>query len=133
MRRFFVEVLYWLPVGAIPIANGILRFTLYQPAVGSFTAGLVSTALDILLILGYAILLQRRRPLAGGSMRLWRGVLWLTLSTLNHFLLGHFLFGIPFAELAVKYGILSGETWAVISLVILFAPWLAGLRRRATA
>jgi hypothetical protein len=30
-----------------------------------------------------------------------------------------------------KYGIPSGETWALISIVILLAPWLAGLRRPA--
>lgn len=131
MRRFLFELLVWLPVGAIPIVNGILRFTVYRPILGESVAGLASTALDMLLILGYAMLLQRKRPLIDSSMRLWRGILWLALSTANHFLLGHYLFGLSFAALAGKYGFLSGETWALISLVILFAPWLAGLRRSA--
>lgn len=126
MRGAIVQFVLWLPVGAIPVANGVVRFTLYGPVLGEPSASLASSGLDILLIVGYAVVLERRSPLAGLAPRLRRGVLWLALSTLSHFLLGHFVFGLLFAELVGKYDIRAGETWGLISAAILVAPWLAG-------
>lgn len=118
------ELVKWLPVGIIPILNGIIRMATYGKTLPSLPSGLVSSALDVALIALYALLLQRK----DGSVKTpprFRGGLWLALSTFSHFMVGHFAFGLSWWELARKYDVFQGQTWGVISLAIALSPALA--------
>lgn len=131
LARIGTEFAIWLPVGAIPIANGIVRMTTYGPGLTPGAGTAISTVFDVVLILGYAAFLQHRHPAAGIGCR--RGLIWTALSTANHFLLGHFAFGLSWRDLIAKYDVSAGETWVLISVAILAAPTVAQIvtRRRA--
>lgn len=115
------EILGWLPVGAIPIASGMLRLTTYQAWLGESLACVVSSGVDAVLVFLYARWLDARRPAPPRS----RGVLWLALTTTAHFGLGLAVFGMTIGQLADKYRLWEGELWGLVSLVVLVAPWLA--------
>jgi hypothetical protein len=114
------DLLVWLPVGAIPYANGMLRLTTYQATLGEPAASIVSTTLDVLGIAVWAWYAGRHWP--APSLR--RGLVWLAATTTMHFVGNTFLFGMSQAQLAAKYRIQDGELWSVVSLWVLIAPWL---------
>jgi len=116
------EVLAWLPVGLIPIANGVLRMMTYQVWLAEPWSSLLSSTLDVTFIVLYANWLEKKRPHRRPA---FRGLVWVILSTLNHFLLGLALFGLSLADLLSKYAIMRGETWLLISASILVAPSVA--------
>jgi hypothetical protein len=122
LRRVAREGASWLPVGIVPILNGAVRMLTYGPRLGEPRASLLSSALDVLLVLAWARHVERRRPVAtwGGAAR--RGILWLALTTASHFGLGAFVFGISWGALASKYDLRAGELWGLVSLAILVAP-----------
>lgn len=125
LRTFSYELLKWLPVGFIPIFNGIIRMTTYGRILGDFSSSLISSSFDIALIIFYAILIRRRETPSHGYNPKTRGFLWVAASTLNHFMLGHFGFGLSMSGLIKKYDIFGGETWLFISLIIFLAPLIA--------
>ena len=115
----------WLPVGVIPIVNGAIRLLVYGRWVGEPLASIVSSALDVSLVLAYAGLVQRRSPVTTRSAAARRGLLWIALTTSNHFGLGAFVFGISLGALLAKYDLFRGELWLLVSLAIFAAPALA--------
>lgn len=119
------EILGWLPVGAIPIGNGLLRLATYQARLGEPFASVVSSCADVLLVLLYARWLQRRRP----AHALRRGALWLSLTTATHFGLGLGVFGMTLGQLVGKYRVWDGELWGLVSLCVFAAPWVAARTR----
>ncbi len=127
----------WVPVGVIPILNGALRMMLYARALGEPRASMLSSALDVIVVGAYACLAQRRWPVAGWGPAVGRGLLWISMTTLAHFGLGAFVFGIPVPALVAKYDLLGGETWLLVSLAILAAPvfgrWRSGARGNRAA
>ncbi len=132
-RKIFSEILIWLPVGIVPIFNGVIRMVTYGKVIGDPAASLISSAFDIALVLFYAFFIQNRAP---ASLPLRRGMFWLAMSTLNHFLLGHFVFNVPWDGLLNKYNIFELQTWGAITAVIALAPLLANFfptRRRVSA
>jgi hypothetical protein len=120
------DVLLWVPVGLMPIGNGLIRLTIYQHAVGEQIAGWISALLDCGLIVFYAAFLTppRSAPL--------RSATWLACTTTLHFALGLLVFAIPIWELLLKYNLLHGEPWLVVNLAIVLAPWLADRLFRCT-
>ena len=58
------------------------------------------------------------------------GVLWLVLTLAFEFLVGHYVFHKPWAELTEDYHVLRGRIWPLVLLVVLFAPLWAGRLRR---
>lgn len=114
------EILGWLPVGAIPIANGLLRLATYQAWLGEPFASVVSSFADVVLVLLYARWLGRRWP----AHALQRGFLWLSLTTATHFGLGLGVFGMTVDQLAGKYRVWDGELWGLVSLCVFAAPWV---------
>lgn len=128
MRQLAIELLQWLPVGAMPIINGAIRLATYQEALGEPAAGWVSAGLDCLFVMTYAAVLPpARRPAV-------RMTVWLAATTLLHFALGGLVFGMAPTELLGKYNIAAGEAWLLVNLAIAAGPWLGvRLRRRRAA
>jgi hypothetical protein len=118
------ELGLWVPVGLIPILNGALRMSLYARWLGEPWASRLSSALDVLLLGTYACFAQRRWPVVTRGGAVSRGLLWISMTTSNHFILGAFVFGIPWPALVDKYDLLDGELWPLVSLAILAAPVL---------
>ncbi|MBM4059930.1 MAG: hypothetical protein FJ265_02390 [Planctomycetes bacterium] len=123
---FLVEILAWLPVGAVPIVNGLLRLGTYQKLLGEPAASIVSSCADMVLVYLYARWLARLGPV--NALR--RGVTWLALTTATHFGLGLLVFGMAVGQLLAKYRIQDGETWLVVTVFVFLAPLLAAPGRR---
>lgn len=117
------EVLRWIPVGLAPLANGVLRMTTYQHAIGEQAAGWVSSGLDVAAIVAWATFL------APPADRRLRAGVWLVSTTVFHFVLGQ-AFGMTVWDSVRKYDIAAGEPWLLVSAVVGASPWLAAALRR---
>ena len=57
------------------------------------------------------------------------GALWLVLTLAFEFLVGHYVFHKPWAELTEDYHVLRGRIWPLVLLLVLFGPlWTGRLR-----
>jgi len=122
LRRPWMEILLWVPVGLVPITNGALRIFLYGNWIGEPQASVVSSALDVTVVSAYACLAERRWPVETWGGAVCRGCLWLAMTTLNHFGLGFWLFGMSLQTLVAKYYLHKGEMWSLVSLGVAVAP-----------
>ena len=76
-----------------------------------------------ILILGYAAVLQRARPLSRPAVA-WRiGALWLALTIAFEFGFG-LLTGTPLEELLADYDVTEGRFWVLIPITTFVAPAL---------
>jgi hypothetical protein len=136
-RSLPMEIVLWIPVGLIPIINGALRMLLYARWLGEPWASMLSSALDVVAVTAYAVFAQRRWPVDTWRRAVGRGLLWILMTTLDHFGLGTFVFGISLPLLVAKYDLLGGEMWALVSLAILAAPvfgrWKVGAQAECDA
>ncbi len=121
------DFLLWLPVGLIPIANALIRLSVYQDDLGDIAAGWVSASLDVAFVLIYANLIART-PRVG-----LRAATWTVCTTGLHFGLGIFIFGSPVSALVGKYDLSSGEPWLLVTVAIAVSPWIADRIRKAMA
>lgn len=133
MNRAYIvrESFTWIPVGLIPIADGLIRMATYGNAMDPDAAGALSAFSDILFICAYALFLEWQRPVYAFGFR--RGGLWFALSNASHFLLGHYVFGMSWRALVGKYDITAGESWIAVAIMIGVAPVLARRARRRLA
>ena len=82
-----------------------------------------STVVLAILILGYAAVLQRARPLSRPAVA-WRiGALWLALTIAFEFGFG-LLTGTPLEELLADYDVTEGRFWVLIPITTFVAPAL---------
>lgn len=134
MRRIPRELALWVPVALIPIVSGAVRLLAYARWIGEPRASIVSSALDVIAMGAYACLVQRRWPAESAGRAVGRGLLWVTLTTLDHFALGLFVFSLPLSVVVGKYDLFAGETWLLVSLGIFAAPpfaWWRSARNRS--
>src|SRR5690606_18552684 len=66
----------WLGLAALGVGNGIARVALYEDAVGDRPAHQISTVTLMLLIAGYAWMLQRAWPLTSSRLAWQVGAAW---------------------------------------------------------
>lgn len=117
------ELLRWIPVGLAPLANGVIRMTTYQHALGEQAAGWVSSGFDVAAIVAWATLL------APPADRRLRAGVWLASTNALHFVLGQ-AFGMTVWDSVRKYDLGAGEPWLLVSAVVGASPWLAAALRR---
>lgn len=107
-------------------ANGIFRELVLRGALGSQVAEYVSIALGLLVILIVTKLLFR--PLAGLSTAqlLGIGALYVVMTVAFEFLIGHYVDGKPWSELAAAYRFWRGELWPFVLLITGLTPMIWG-------
>ncbi len=126
-KQVLHDVWLWLPVGLIPIANALIRLSVYQDDLGETVAGWVSASLDVAFILLYAGLIAR--PSRVGL----RAATWTVCTTGLHFGLGFFVFASSASVLVGKYDLSAGEPWLLVTVSIAASPWIADHIRKTMA
>ena len=127
-------LLVWLGILVLANVNGALRELLLVPAMGTTAAHVVSTVLlCIVVLVGTALTIDWIAPAAAGDAMVV-GALWLTLTLAFEFLVGHYVFGVPWMTLRADYDVAAGRIWPLALLIVAFAPWLMSqLKLRRTS
>jgi hypothetical protein len=105
-------------------ANGFARAAILVPWLGDHRARQVSTATAVAIVAAAAWLLVRAFPGRTGWLRV--GLLWTALTLAFEFLLGRYVSGLSWSELAADYDVTRGRLWPLVPLATLLAPsWWA--------
>jgi len=120
----------WFAILVSAFVNGFLREALLSPRFGPAAAGVISTILLILLILGITWLGMPWIAPQSARDALAVGALWLALTLAFEFLAGHYLFGDSWQKLLAEYNVFAGRIWIFVPLVTLFAPLAVWWMRR---
>ena len=119
----------WCLLVGLAVLNGGVRDTWLSPRLGDPVGrGLSTLSLCALILLATWVTIgwigpaTRREALGIGGM-------WLALTLLFEFGVGHYGFGKPWRELLADYDLGRGRIWIAVLIVTLFAPsWAARLR-----
>ena len=123
-------LLIWLAILLLANINGAVRELWLIPSVGPTPGRALSTILlSVVVFLVSWLSITWIAPLTPHDALLV-GTLWLVLTLAFEFLVGHYVFHKPWAELTEDYHVLRGRIWPLVLLVVLFGPLLAGHLRR---
>lgn len=116
----------WLLLAVIMTANGLFRELALVPTIDRAPADIVSAMIGIGLILGVTGLFFG--PLIGAPVaRLARVALLLVgLTVAFELVVGHYVDGKSWSELAANYAIWQGRLWPVVLLSLGVSPFLWG-------
>jgi hypothetical protein len=120
----------WLGVAGVGVLNGAIHRT-YIGALGELRAHQVSGVTFIALYAPYIWLVERRRPLPSASISLAVGVSWAAAAAAFDALVGHYLAGDSWADVARDYDMSEGRIWAAVVLAIALGPAAARATRPA--
>jgi hypothetical protein len=120
----------WLGILLLANLNGAVREAWLIPSIGQPAGRALSTlVLSILVLLVTWLAIDWIRP-ATTQDALFIGVVWLALTLAFEFLVGHYVFHTPWAELTQDYDVTRGRIWPLVLVMVLFAPlWTARMRR----
>jgi hypothetical protein len=123
-------LLIWLGILLLANINGAVRELWLIPALGPTPGRALSTILlSAVVFLVSWLSITWIAPLTPHDALLV-GTLWLVLTLAFEFLVGHYVFHKPWAELTEDYHVLRGRIWPLVLLVVLFGPLSAGHLRR---
>lgn len=119
----------WFVLLILAVLNGGMRDTWLSPWLGDTVGRALSTLLlSSLILLATWMTISWIRP-ATMDDTLIVGSLWLALTVAFEFLVGHYGFGKPWADLLADYDLRRGRIWIVVLVVTFLAPlWSARLR-----
>jgi hypothetical protein len=119
----------WLGILLLANLNGAVRELWLIPAMGQIPGRALSTVvLSVLVFLITWLTVGWIRPVSTGDAMLI-GVVWLLLTLGFEFLVGHYVFHKPWAELTEDYNVARGRIWPLVLVVVLFAPlWTARIK-----
>jgi hypothetical protein len=103
----------WFGILVLANINGAARQAWLIPRLGEPGGRVVST----LALSGVVLLLT------------WLTIPWLGLTLAFEFLVGHYVFGQSWRKLLEDYDITRGRIWALVLLLVLFAPLLTARSR----
>lgn len=127
MRIPVVRVLaVWLLLAVLMSANGVFRELVLRDAVGSRSAEYTSIALGLLVILLVTRLFFRGLVGLTTAQLLGIGALYVGLTVGFEFLIGHYVDGKPWSELAAAYRFWRGELWPFVLLITGLTPMIWG-------
>lgn len=115
----------------IAVANGALREAWLVPRFGEHAARQISTLLLLALFALYIGYVVRRWPIASSGEAIAVGVVWLVLTLLFEFVLGHFVSGLSWSELFAEYNLAAGRLWALVPIWVAIAPYFFFRLRRS--
>jgi hypothetical protein len=120
----------WLGILLLANLNGAVREMWLIPAMGKIPGRALSTVvLSVLVFLIAWLTVGWIRPVSTGDAMLI-GLVWLLLTLGFEFLVGHYVFHKPWAELTEDYNVARGRIWPLVLVAVLFAPlWTARIKR----
>jgi hypothetical protein len=119
----------WLGILLLANLNGAVREMWLIPAMGKIPGRALSTVvLSVLVFLITWLTVGWIRPVSTGDAMLI-GLVWLLLTLGFEFLVGHYVFHKPWAELTEDYNVARGRIWPLVLVAVLFAPlWTARIK-----
>ena len=126
-------VIVWAAIALVAVVNGAFREAILVPRLGEPTGRAVSTLILSAAVLAAAMLtINWITPFA--SRDAWRiGALWLVMTLAFEFIVGHYVFRVPWREIAADYNVLEGRIWVLVLIVTLVAPAAAAALRGRTS
>lgn len=119
----------WLILLGVAIVNAAIRELVLNPTLGAEIALPASGLLLALLILGFALLALPRFGARDGPGYLVAGAVWLALTLAFELVLGHFVMGHSWGEMARVLDPRTGNLFLLALVSALISPWLAARLR----
>lgn len=118
---------YFFILFAIGFLNGFIRGVVYGPLIGDEFAHPISSITAIILFT-IAIYVFLKKTSADYELRdlIIVGLVWVSLTVLVEFLMGHYLLEHPWESLIADYNIFAGRTWPYVLIWIAISPYLLG-------
>jgi len=112
----------WMGIVPVAIVNGMLRDVVLAPYLGDPTARAIScvTLAAAILVVARMSIAWIGPPTAGAAWMV--GIVWLSLTLAFEFLVGHYVFGTPWAALRADYNIFAGRLWVLVLAATLTGP-----------
>ena len=123
------SIIVWLVLILAESLNGTIRMLWLVPTLGALRAHQLSFVMASILILTIAILFVRWLHATRVSQLLSVGVLWLLLTVAFEIVLGRFILGYSWEQIAVDYNVLQGGlmpfgmVWLTLSPLIATKIW----------
>lgn len=116
--------LAWFPIIVIAFANATVRQVVYARYVSELAAHQIST-LTIAILYGlYVWVLTSFLKLQSPGQAIGAGLMWMILTVVFEFALGHYVLVDSWGELLHAYNILEGRVWGLFVLWIGLAPYV---------
>ena len=122
--------LFWFVLMVVAILNGIMRQTLFHNLLGELSAHQLSTVTGILLVFFAVWLINKKWKIEARQQALYIGFIWLIMTILFEFVLGHFVMGHSWTRLFFDYNIFAGRVWLFFLLSLVFIPLIVYLLDR---
>ena len=122
-------VVIWLALLILAVLNGGVRDTWLSPWLGDTIGRALSTLLlsGLILIATWMTIGWIRPETTAAALTV--GALWLALTLVFEFLVGHYGFRKPWGELLADYDLRRGRIWVLVLVVTFVAPlWAARFR-----
>lgn len=118
------HILAWFLLLIVAIINGMLRQSLFIPAMSELKAHQLSTGTAVVFFGIVTWMLHRMWPLESAAQARLVGGVWLVLTLAFEFLFFHYVGGKPWEVLLRDYNILEGRLWPLLLLWVLVAPYV---------
>ena len=117
-------LLVWVLLAVLMSVNGVFREAVLVPQAGRAAADIISAALGIGIILGTTGFFFRRLRGEPASRLATISVLLVALTVLFELVVGHWVDGKSWSELAANYALWEGRLWPILLLVLALTPFL---------
>jgi hypothetical protein len=125
MKAIFKKsILWWLPLPAIGMLNGMFRGFLLNRIFPDFVAHQFSSLLMIVWILLYIEAVYGKLNYQKSSDAWLTGLTWVVLTVAFEFILGYFILGSSVQSMLAEYNLLEGRFWVLVLVSILVSPIL---------
>ena len=116
--------LAWVPLVFLGIGNATIRQVVYAGYVSELAAHQISTLTIIIFYAAYAwVVLGLLRPHSAGQA-VAVGLMWMVLTVLFEFGLGHYVLDDSWGNLLHAYNLLEGRVWGLFILWVGLAPYV---------
>jgi hypothetical protein len=119
---FLKSLVIWVVIAVAETLNGILRMRLLNRRLGDRRGRRVGVVTGSALILGIAWLMIPWTGVAGNGESLLVGLLWLALMLLYDFVIGRWVFHLPWRRMLADFDVRRGGFLGFGMLVLFFAP-----------
>jgi len=127
--KFGLAIVLWLILAGIAVANGYFGNTVVAGQLGDCGAHVYKSVVLVAAVFLIAQLYAHQTQGTGWvSAALGAGLLWLGLTIIFEFALGHYVFGNPWETLVADYQIWKGRLWPLVLISDLMAPLVMGWR-----
>jgi hypothetical protein len=116
--------LVWAPIVILGIGNAVIRQVVYAGYMSELAAHQISTLTLIILYAAYAWVVLSYLKLSSRSQAVAVGLMWMVLTVLFEFGLGHYVLGDSWGNLLHAYNLLEGRVWGLFILSVGLAPYV---------